>query len=1372
MDNNNVLAALASLIQQQGQSFEGKLQLLIESLAGLHPPKDPAGSERPIPKLNVPNYHGYPSEDVGNWIFILKQNLDAAVIPESRRTLVACGYLRDSALQWYRRRLQEGGEISFADFVAGLSSMFLPHNHQEILRSKLDRLKQRGRLDEYITDFMAIMNQISEMSEMDKIHSFKRGLAPRTKAEVGYMAPKTLHEAIEKAQGYDTNYFTEIGKSSWKSIAPSEQMDVSYSKTFNPKPKYDKICQFCKKKGHEAKDCFKKKKMEQHANNFTRTSENMNNEFVNVLATVNKVPVMCLVDTGANNSVISPEVAAKCQVEMFPAQISVTVADGTTIKPYGVTKDTVVTVEGQAGRLDMTVMPNRYGILLGMDFLAQIGAKIDARRRKLLFAIETESSEPQISQQITDEELTQELWENMDGFSEVPSTFDHEELSVLQLDQLRKLIYGNKDMFASRMEDLGCYSLTKYSIKTTTEKPIYIQPYRKSLKERNLMQEEVHKMLNAGIIRKSKSPWSSPVIIVPKPDGTARFCTDYRQLNKVTISDAFPLPRMDDIFDRLSGSKWFSTLDLKSGYWQIELDPDSIEKSAFSTPDGHYEYLRLPFGLKNAPAEFSRIMQQVMGYLSFVEIYLDDITIHSHSFPEHVEHLTIVLKKLREANLKLNWGKCNWAQKSIHLLGHVVSSDGISVDSSKTAAINNLAPPKSIKEVQRFLGMTGYYRKFIKNYAEKAAALYKLLQKSEGWHWDIDQQKSFEMLKVELTSSPILRLPDFKQPFILQTDASGTALGAILSQQDSSGNEYACIYESRLLKGAEVHYGISELECLAIVWAVRKFRPYLYGTKFTIVTDHSSLKWLMNMREATGKLARWSIYLQNYDFEIIHRQGSKHTNVDLLSRPSINHVSGTYEPYADVEMLAYLKGSLETSPAALDKVKRRAANYLLQNSLLRYKSGNAFLMVPLPADRRKIVEQAHLLGHFQEATTKERIMEQYYWPKMINDIRFVIDNCLPCIRHRKAASHEHPAISLPVTGLFDRVGIDCLFGLPETTEGYKGILVLTEYLSKFPYAVPIKSKTASEVASHLLAYISLFGPPKELLSDQGTEFLNETVDNLSRLTGIERRVTSSYHPRTNGLTERFNQTLVQALACHAESDPSCWPDWINFILLAYRSRKHSSTGFSPYELLYGKTMNNFFHWGESTEGVEEVEELLTRSKEIKALVEITRHKALDNISKAQENQRRSKDNAGKVIDAWPTGTQVFIRNSKSRGKLMAKYSGPFTICGTTKNGNYWLQNAVGKKLNNSYPVTKLKKTNVEQSASEWYEVDKVIDHRKAGNTISYLVKWKNYPEEDNTWVQESHFENPECIEEYWASKNRPIDGDIDVLAAGTCRKGN
>ena len=874
-------------------------------------------------------------------------------------------------------------------------------------------------------------------------------------------------------------------------------------------------------------------------------------------------------------------------------------------------------------------------------------------------------------------------------------------------------------------------------------------------------------MLDAGVIPKSTSPWSFPVVIIPKKNGSKRFCVDYRRLNKETIQDPFSLPRIDDILDRLAGSKVFSTLDLKSGYWQVKLSQDAIPKTAFSTPDGHYEFLVCPFGLKNAPAEFSRLMHQVLGGLSYVQIYLDDITVHSATIEDHLNHLQETFKRLKHAKLKINDKKCTWFSSKISILGHVVSRNGIEMDKAKIIAVQSMKQPRNVKQVQTFLGLAGYYRRFIRDFAKAAQPLYGLLKKDTVFYFDDKCVSAFEVLKQKMVAEPILRPPDFHRPFTLHTDASGIGLGAVLAQRDDNKQEYVVCYASRILKGPESHYTITELECLAVVWAVKNFRAYLHGTTFQIVTDHVALNWLMTLKDPATRLVRWAVYLQSYDFTILHRQVRIHNNADALSRPvlAIEEVTDLTEEtlsrektgdiYDDEPLLYYVKHRRMKdglSKRTVNRVLKNAEHYQWENEMLFYRKTTTddFLLKVPPKDRREsLIETAHVLGHFQTQTTYDRLKDQYYWLHMRDQVEKVIGKCRVCVRNNKAAPQYHPACSLEVSGVFDRVGMDLVLGLPPTAEGYVGILVITEYLTKYPYAVPIRSKSQDEIAGHLLHYITTFGPPKEILSDQGREFLNEVVQRLLDNTGVERRVTSPYHPQTNGLTERFNRTLIQSLKKHCENEPTEWHRWIPFVLMAYRTRVHSVTGFTPFQLLFGRPMNKFEDFSAQLDQTP----IDKRAVEIKDLVEHKQQTALETIRGAQENQRenQTKRQHGNEFEL-PPGQKVTVKSLKIQGKLQNDYVGIYEVDGKTKNGNYWLKNGNGERLAQSFPLSRLKLVDNDVEMEEHFEIEEIRNHKKRNGQYQYLVKWKGYDEV--SWEPESNFDSTESIEDYWASKHR------------------
>ena len=460
-----------------------------------------------------------------------------------------------------------------------------------------------------------------------------------------------------------------------------------------------------------------------------------------------------------------------------------------------------------------------------------------------------------------------------------------EHLSPLQQQQLNDLFKEFSDVFSQGEDDLGCTPLLEHTIET--HGPPLCQPYRRQNPAvRREEMAQVQQMLASDIIRPSNSPWASPVVMVKKKDGSLRFCVDFRQLNAATVKDAHPLPRIDDLLDALHGARWFSTLDLKSGYWQVPIQERDKEKTAFRTSSGQlYESNQVPFGLCNAPATFSRLMDRILSGLHWETclFYLDDIIVFSSTWEEHLARLRQVFERLRHADLKLGAEKCTFAAKEVSYLGHRVTEEGLLPDSALLAAIREIPPPKTATEVCSFLGLAGYYRRYVKNFAAIAGPLHALTRKDAVFHWSADCQTAFDQLKTLLTTSPITAFPDFSQAFRLYTDASTAGLGVILAQV-RDGKERIICCASRSLNQAEKAYPATKLECLAIVWVVDKFRSYLMAMPFGVFTDHYALQWLKTMRTGLALLHRWSAALEEYDFTVHHRPGKAQTHVDGLSQ--------------------------------------------------------------------------------------------------------------------------------------------------------------------------------------------------------------------------------------------------------------------------------------------------------------------------------------------------------------------------------------------------------------------------------------------------------------------------------------------------------
>ncbi len=522
----------------------------------------------------------------------------------------------------------------------------------------------------------------------------------------------------------------------------------------------------------------------------------------------------------------------------------------------------------------------------------------------------------------------------------LPPTVDLSKLTDLQqtFKPVADLLHRYSDVLGFSMASLreaAYLTPVRLVLKNAAQQPIRQAQYRRSHAERLFLEKETESLLDAGIIRRSESPWDSPTMVVPKPDGVSlRVVVDLRALNEVLVHDAAPVPRVDDVIDAISDGRpvqIFTKIDLQRGYWQIPLDEASAPLTAFSTPTGHFEYVRLPMGLQMAPAAFNREISIIFQSLPWVSHYFDDVYFASVNMDEHRIKLEQVLALLREFNLKLNITKSLFAVSEVPILGYHLDAHGLRPDPGKVAALRAHAetPPRTVKELQSFLGSINYYAKLIRDCAAIAAPLYGLCRKDADYHWSESCDASYRRLIDILTSAPVLRLPDASRPYTIFTDASGLAVGAVLSQMGSDGQEHPVAYSSRTLNKYEKNYGITEQECLAVVWAVKTFRVYIHDTAFTVVTDHSALQWLMSLRDPVGRLARWGLYLQHCKFKIVYRPGKQHANADLLSRPLMPPTFDSLPPgHEGGEMTAATMAAAHDMRTSSDTVTTTMADHL------------------------------------------------------------------------------------------------------------------------------------------------------------------------------------------------------------------------------------------------------------------------------------------------------------------------------------------------------------------------------------------------------------------------------------------------------------
>ncbi len=781
------------------------------------------------------------------------------------------------------------------------------------------------------------------------------------------------------------------------------------------------------------------------------------------------------------------------------------------------------------------------------------------------------------------------------------SNRDNVHVNSLECDStgLSKLIHDYRMLF--REGDLAPAHAPPMEIQTMPGKIVRKRPYRTALAKRAVVEQEIEKMLKMNIIRPSHSSWSSPITLVPKKDGTIRFCVDYRALNEITIKDRYPLPLIQDIFDTLNGSAIYSTLDLRSGYWQLPMAANSIEKTAFVCHCGQFEFLRMPFGLTNAPAVFQRVMTSVLSQFigKFAMVYLDDVIIFSKTEEEHISHLRQVFDAFEKAGLTLKESKCHFGKSSLDLLGFVVSKDGVAAQPSKTSAISELSSPMDVSELRSFLGMSSYYRQLVPGFAAIAEPLYQLTRKNVAWHWGESQQSAFESLKSALVTSPVMAYPNTSKPYILYTDACDYAVGAILCQEDDEGVERPIQYLSQQLSPTQRRYAVIEKEAFAVVYALKKLRPYLLGSEFVIFTDHKPLLSFFTGEIANTKIQRWAILLAEYGAPIKYRPGPNNVRADMLSRIK-SRSTETAVIDADAEwvtpqqvkehlppivpvladdlcMDTVLMAQIEEFNAERDLAREEDSRYCLIDNIL-YSISRPQFNVPsyprlvLPSMFRcQVIKRCHVeVGHQSLFKTMARVQETYVWPGMKKDVREWISKCGLCQVHtkrkEKVSMGEMPIAHAP--GQY--VGIDLIGPLvPSRYSGARYIMTCIDHYDGWAEAYPLIRKTNEAVWERLRnEYIPRFSVPEVIITDQGSEFKGNEFKQWLEGMGIEHRRTTPYHPQSNGRSERFNGTLKRILRKLVNGDRADWEDQLGAALTAYRISTSTVTGHSPFMLRY------------------------------------------------------------------------------------------------------------------------------------------------------------------------------------------------------------
>ena len=932
----------------------------------------------------------------------------------------------------------------------------------------------------------------------------------------------------------------------------------------------------------------------------------------------------------------------------------------------------------------------------------------------------------------------------------------------------------------------------------TLPKPGKVYPLSRD--EEKELEEFLTKALARGWISNSTSPLGAPCFFVKKPNGGLRLCIDYRSLNAITKKNRYPLPLSQELLDKLCKARVFTHLDLPDAYHLIRIKKGDEWKTAFRCKFGHYEYNVIPFGLSNAPAAFQFFMNDIFADILglFVVIYLDDILIFSESFEEHEQHVKIVLQRLRDHQLSVNPLKCSFDLTEVDFLGMIVSTDGLKMDSAKVSAVEQWPAPKSVREIQVFLGFANFYRRFIQDFSCLARPLTKLTAKDVAFDWTQDADAAFSELKRRFTSAPILRYFDFDKQAVLETDASDFAIGAVLSQFDDDGILHPVAFFSRQLLAAEINYDTYDKELLAIVEAFSHWRHYLMPASpehpTLVFSDHDNLTRFTSTQQLSRRQYRWSQKLAEFHFRIYHRPGKRNGKPDALSRrPDFSRNSLTHTNYLQLfqqisveslsilgsneSLLAEIKSATSTSSLLIAFHARTLSDeYELRDGILYFRD---LIVLPTEKLQLQIFQQRHctpVAGHFGLAKTVELICRDFYWPRIRQTIRRFIKNCDVCNRAKPSRHAPYgllQALPVPQERWWD-ISMDFLTDLPPSN-GHDSILVVKDRLSKQAHFLPTtKTINAEETACLFVREIfRLHGCPRSIVSDRGPQFTAAFWRRFQQLLGTSVNLSTAHHPQTDGSTEILNQTIEHYLRIYCNYQQNDWYSHIPLAEFTYNNSVNSSTEMTPFYANQGH--HPLFDPAVIRESrvpaaEERVLQLQTILDDLKA-----------NLRAAQQAYSEQANKSRLPSPSLAIGDLVFldrrhIPSLRPSSKLDNKKLGPFKISRIINPVAYELKLPSTLRIHPVFHVSLLEPRTkdiikeflqpepppVIVDSHEEFEVEQILDSRIRHRQLQYLVRWKGYSPADDTWEPATHLLNsPDLIHDFHQqnpTKPKPMPG--------------
>ena len=1106
---------------------------------------------------------------------------------------------------------------------------------------------------------------------------------------------------------------------------------------------------------------------------------------------LNDQKLYALVDSGSDTTIIDSNLVQKLGLDVVSQTGMINLAGkGQSVSRSGYVIASLTIADKTFDKLRLEVMElSDTPLLIGLDYFSLFGFSVEGIPTKFpercQEPIVVEAPDPDLEEGTDPKSFVDAQWQERDRLPP-------DEVKII-MDGIAAALEANQKVTVA---ERCTHPAAVIPLDTGSAGPVYRSQYPIPQQLEPVVTEKVLEWWRNGTTTRAphSAAWNSPLLAVRKRDVAGnytkhRICLDPRAINLLIPDLELAIPKIADLFKKLHGFVVASSLDLEEGYHQFSiLEKDRI-KTTFTWKGVRYMFVGAPFGFKPITQLFQSCMEQILEpCIVFVVIFVDDILVFSGSVAEHVEHLISVIELLTSVKLRLKLPKCHFAYERLKVLGHLLSGVERTVDPKKLSTLATIPAPETGKQIMSFLGFVNYLRDYIPNYAAIAAPLEPLRScKRIGTKWSAGCQEAFERFRQVLSEAPVLEFPSDGHIFHVSTDASQNGVGAVLYQEYDDAKHYISFVSTSLSK-SQRNYSATRRELLSIIFALKRLYYYLYGTHFKLYTDHKSLTFLLTQKHTNYMMLQWMDTIMSFSFEVIHCPGITHVLPDALSRlyhfePESNpeiHVFGLGEGDGSCSQLAYSESSSSCSvPKSISEFAYSLSTYHANlntpdgysdaevkhclkvtidelvkypdNVLRKFVDERLSKKCPPESQRQELLSQQHLAGHFGAEATYRKLWELgYYWPEMRAQCVKLVANCDQCLRFNVAREGFHLMQSVFARYPFEHIALDLAIMNPVSERGHSAVAVVVDIATRMVLLEPLADKSAKTIAWFLLTRIfSVFGPPKIIQSDNGSEFVNHVLHALNQLLKITHQRSAPYNPRANGAAERFVGTVKKAIYKVSEGEKRNFDLHLPMIQYAMNIKQSPLTGCAPLSLVMAKPVIDFADYSEVESKLLSPEE---RTQMIRRIITLVFPELWKRVKKSQAKTRKRTDAKRKIAKYVPLGSSVMILDPERSSKSEPKYIGPYTVASKEKGGVFRLLDSSQALLKRKVPISQMKLISAKDEKAETFIVERILKHRGPEGARQYLVKWLGYPAAQNTWEPASNFEDLAMITKYWNSK--------------------